>query len=170
MEAAIFFAVVAVVGVIGTRVARTKGWMRTDKRCHACGRSEPSTPLRFYKNTGMLVMRRSESAGGQLCRSCGLHIGLRMTLWTLALGWWGTISFFLNIGFVVNNFGNLLWAMTLPSGSAIAVRALDEHREYALNLLATKDFDDVVYVLRQTSGASPEAVKTFLESLRAPTR
>ena len=170
MEPVIFFAAVAVVGVIGTRVARNKGWLRTDKRCDACGRSEPATTVRFFKNTGMVIMFRSESAGGRLCRSCGLDLGLRMTMWTLALGWWGMISFFVNIAFVANNFGNLLWAMTLPSGAAIAVRALDEHREYALNLLATKDFDDVVYVLRQTSGASTDAVKTYLESLRAPTR
>lgn len=173
MEPAIFFAAVAavaLVGVIGTRVARVKGVVRTGKRCEACGRGEPSTTLRFFKNTGMLIMFRSETAGGQLCRSCGLDLGLRMTMWTLALGWWGMISFFVNIAFVANNFGNLLWAMTLPSGAAIAMRGLEEHREYALNLLATKDFTDVVYVLRQTSGASTEAVRAYLESLRALTR
>jgi hypothetical protein len=170
MEPVIFFAAVAVVGVIGVRLARMKGLVRSAKRCDACGRSEPSTTVRFFKNTGMIIMFRSESAGGQLCRSCGLDVGLRMTMWTLALGWWGMISFFVNILFVANNFGNLLWALTLPSGAAIAVRALDEHREYALNLLATKDFDDVVYVLRQTSGASTEAVKAYLESLRASPR
>ena len=167
MEAAIFFAVVAVVGVVGVRIARMRGLVRTGKRCDSCGRSEPATTLRFFKNTGMIFMFRSESAGGQLCRSCGLDLFQRMTLWTLALGWWGMISFFVNFAFIANNFGNLLVALTLPSGAAVASNALEEHREYALNLLATKDFDDVVYVMRQTSGASTEAVRTYLESLRA---
>lgn len=170
MEPAIFFGVVTVVGVLGVRLARTKGLLRTGKRCDACGRAEPSTTLRFFKNTGMVIMFRWETAGGQLCRSCGLDLFLKMTLWTMALGWWGLISFFVNFAFIANNLGNLLWALTLPSGSAVATSALEEHREYALNLLATKDFEDVVYVLRQTSGASTEAVRAFLESLRATAR
>lgn len=168
MDTALFFAVVTVVGVVGVRLARVKGLVRTGKRCDGCGRAEPSTTLRFFKNTGMVVMFRWETAGGQLCRSCGLDLFLRMTLWTMALGWWGLISFFVNFAFVANNLGNLLWALTLPSSGAVATSALEEHREYAINLLATKDVDDVVYVLRQASGASPEAVRAFLQTLQAP--
>lgn len=111
-------------------------------------------------------MFRWEMAGGQLCRSCANQIFLRMTLWTATLGWWGLISFFVNVGFLANNLLNWVWAMTLPSSEAFNANALEEHRQYALNLLATKDFDDVVYVLRQASGASTEMVKAYLLTLQ----
>jgi len=47
-------------------------------------------------------------------------------------------------------------------------RRLDEHREYALNLLATKDFNTVVDVIARTSGAPEVDVIDWLHGLNAP--
>jgi hypothetical protein len=81
----------------------------------------------------------------------------------------GDDRFFVNWAFLANNFGNAVWALTLPGQAAVATSALDGQREYALNLLAAKkDHADVVYVLRQQTGASTEAVEAWLKTLPPP--
>ncbi|MFT3709573.1 MAG: hypothetical protein QM817_18245 [Archangium sp.] len=167
MRDALVLAVLVISTIIGVRFARTRGFLKTAKRCDACGRSEPSTTLRFFKNTGMVIMFTWKTDGGQLCRSCGLDLFLKMTLHTVVFGWWGMISFFVNWAFLANNIGNAIWALTLPSTASLTARssALDEHRDYALNLLATKDRADVIYVLRQQTGASPETIDAWLKTL-----
>jgi hypothetical protein len=92
MRHAIVLAVLVISTVVGARFARLRGWLKSGQRCDACGRMEPSTSLRFFKNTGMVIMFRTESAGGTLCRSCGLELFSKMTLHTLVLGWWGMIA------------------------------------------------------------------------------
>jgi hypothetical protein len=107
-----------------------------------------------------------ETLVSQSCRSCALHDFARMTGWTLLLGWWGFISFFINWGFLCFNVLSTLWALTVPGVVAVARHALDEHREYALNLLATRDLDTVVDVLAKTTGAPHVDVIEWLHSLR----
>lgn len=162
----IALAVIVIATIVGVRFARLKGWLKSAPRCQACGRSEPSTTLRFFKNTGMIIMFSWETQGGTLCRSCGLDLFLRMTGHTVVFGWWGMISFFVNWAFLANNLGNAVWALTLPGQAAVATGALDGHREYALNLIAAKkDHADIVYVLRQQTGASTEAIEAWLKTL-----
>lgn len=161
----LFFGVVAGV-VLLVRLARAKGAVHTPMGCQRCGARVPATGVRFFRNTGMLIMFRWETLAGQSCRACALRDFAGMTLWTLALGWWGLISFFLNWVFLLVNVLSLLSALTLPGAVAVAKRSLEEHREYALNLLATKDFDTVVDVLAKTTGAPHVDVIDWLQSLR----
>ena len=61
--------------------------------------------------------------------------------------------------------------LTLPSETVAPVSSaqalLEAQRQYALNLLATKDVQTVVEVLQQQTGASEAEVRAFLERLRA---
>jgi hypothetical protein len=119
----------------------------------------------FHQNTGMLVARQHRRVAGELCRGCSLGHFLKTTLHNLVLGWWGTISFLVTPFFILNNLAYGLAAATLPGTGALARRALDEQRDYALNLLATKDRETVVEVLVRQTGASPEDVRAWLGGL-----
>jgi hypothetical protein len=59
--------------------------------------------VEFYQNIGVLVIRFSKSVRGELCKSCIHRYFWELTSINLILGWWGIISFFLNIGFILNN-------------------------------------------------------------------
>lgn len=159
-----------VVGVVLlVRVLRARGVVQTQLGCQRCGARAPSTGVRFFRNTGMIIMFRWETLAAQSCRACAMRDFAGMTAWTLALGWWGLISFFLNWVFLFVNVMSFLWALTLPGTvTAVARRMLDEHRDYALNLLATKDFDTVVDVIARTSGAPHVDVIEWLHTLRQP--
>ncbi len=133
--------------------------------CQACGAHAPLAHLRFWKNTGMLVLRQTSSLAGDLCRGCAAREGGKMTLHTAVLGWWGTISFVLTLLILPANVLQVWWALGLRSAAGVARDALDAHREYALNLLATKDRDTVVDVLARTTGAAPGEVRQYLAQL-----
>jgi hypothetical protein len=166
MGLAIFVATVVGI-VLLVRLARARGAIETGLGCQRCGAQVPATGVRFFRNTGMLIMFRWETLAGQSCRACALSDFARMTVWTLLLGWWGLISFFLNWVFLAVNVASLVWALTLPAAVGFAKRRLEEHREYALNLLATKDFNTVVDVIARTSGAPQLDVIDWLHELNS---
>lgn len=167
MQHALVLAVLVVTTIVGVRLARVRGWLKSASRCEACGRAEPSASLKFFKNTGLIIIFSLESDGGTLCRSCGLELFTRMTGHTVLFGWWGMVSFFVNWLLLANNLGNAVWAMTLPGQAAVAGSALDGEREYALNLLnAGKAHEDIVHVLRRQTGASTEAIEAWLTTLQ----
>lgn len=166
MSLAILLAVVVGVVVL-IRVARARGAIETGMGCQRCGAHVPATGVRFFRNTGLVIMFRWETLAAQSCRACALGDFARMTVWTLLLGWWGLISFFLNWVFLAVNVFSLLWALTLPAAAGLSKRRLEEHREYAMNLLATKDFNTVVDVIARTSGAPQVDVIDWLHDLKA---
>ena len=134
--------------------------------CDACGAYAPVMNATYHQNTGMLVMRQHRRAGGTFCRSCHYRFFWRLTLHTLFLGWWGTISVFLTPLFLINNVGLFLASQTLPSGRRLTADFLEEKRAYALNLLATKPLVTVVEVLVKDTGASQEQVLEWVEKLK----
>lgn len=80
--------------------------------CQNCG-AGPARHATFHQNTGMLFSRSMRTLDGTFCRSCGLALGrvtANRSLWT---GWWGVISFFVNIGYVLGNAGTLIRHGTL---------------------------------------------------------
>jgi hypothetical protein len=158
------FAAVACVALM--RLLRAQGAIRTrTSRCAACGSRGPVVGVHYWKNTGMLIMRQTAELNADLCRSCGVREGLKMTLHTAVLGWWGTLSFFLTLFILPTNTAQLVWVAGLRSSEAMASDALSGHIDYARNLLATKDRETVVDVLVKTTGASPGEVGRFLDSL-----
>ena len=79
--------------------------MSASPYCQACGREAPTKYVAFYQNIGALVVRFQRSIRGYLCKSC-IHTNFwKFTGLTLATGWWGFVSFFVNIFFILNNVG-----------------------------------------------------------------
>ncbi len=155
-------------GVVLVRRARLSGAIRTQTgSCQGCGRPGPVLEASLHQNTGMLFARRHTRADGTFCRSCGVTTALKMNLHNLVLGWWGTISMIVTPLFFLNNLYYGLAAASLPSAERISGQALDGEREYALNLLATKDPATVVEVLSKKTGASEEAVVEFLKRIKS---
>jgi hypothetical protein len=72
-------------------------------RCESCGLEAPTKSVQLHQNIGMLVMRRSQSVKGNLCKSCIDSYFWRYTLVNSTLGWWGVISVFMTPIFIVNN-------------------------------------------------------------------
>ena len=59
----------------------------------------------------------------------------------------------------------LWWLLSVRGAAAAAADSLDEHREYAINLLATKDRETVVDVLARQTGATHQHVSRYLDRL-----
>lgn len=72
-------------------------------RCDTCSRPEPSAYVELHHNVGMLLMRRSYTTAGELCRDCLNNAFWHHTLRNLTLGWWGTISFFMTWYYLLSN-------------------------------------------------------------------
>ncbi len=153
--------------VFAVRRARLGGSLKTrHAACQNCGTQGPVIQASYRQNTGMLMMRRSRHIEALLCRGCSVSFFGKMTLHTAVLGWWGTISAFVTPLFILNNVGYVLASLTLPTASAAANTQLEVQRQYALNLLATKDVETVVDVLRQLTGAPEADVRAFVARLR----
>ena len=154
----------AAVGIVATlRQLRAQGAMRIRSgACEACGRYGPIEAVDYRQNTGMLYARTSRSLAGTLCRRCSTGAFLRMTGHTAVLGWWGVISCVVTPVFILNNLAYFLRSQTLPGFAAVHTRALEEQRDYALALLATKERDVVVDVLARQTGAPPAEVSAWL--------
>ncbi len=75
-------------------------------QCEYCG-SGPVKRVRLRRNVGLLFTRRRYGGDITLCRSCGLALFRQFQNSTMAAGWWGPISFFINLGCVVGN--TLAW-------------------------------------------------------------
>jgi hypothetical protein len=168
----VLITIVALVAAFGVafyigRELRARGvWRARTAACDSCHRRAPVVHAHYYQNTGMLVMRRWSQVEGQLCRDCSYRFGARMTGHNLVLGWWGTISMIVTPLFILNNAAYLFATLTLPTVSSMVSDALVAQREYALNLLATKDVATVVEVLTQLTGAPSDQVRDFVQGLR----
>jgi hypothetical protein len=80
--------------------------------CQNCG-AAPAAKATFHQNTGMLFSRRVRTIDGTFCRNCGLSLGRTLANRSLWTGWWGLISFVVNIGYMLGNAGTLLRLGTL---------------------------------------------------------
>jgi curved DNA-binding protein CbpA len=72
--------------------------------CPGCGIKAPLRNVKLYQNIGLLVTRFSRKIESKLCKSCINKNFSRFTLTTFILGWWGFISFFVTIAYLINNF------------------------------------------------------------------
>ncbi len=78
-----------------------------------CGATAPTKHNEFHANIGMLLARRQMSIKGNLCKNCTNKYFWQYTLINVFLGWWGVISFFATIIFILNNTFRYLGTITL---------------------------------------------------------
>ncbi len=82
--------------------------------CQMCGIEAPTRYVEFNQNVGMLMMRRSKSFKGNLCKSCLHKTFWKMTGTTAAVGWLGQISFFIAPYYIVTNAVRYAGALKMP--------------------------------------------------------
>jgi hypothetical protein len=83
--------------------------------CQLCRAIGPAAFAKFERNTGMIFMRRQEHIKGYMCRSCLKKQFHRFFWYTMALGWWGTISFIMNPVLLGGNLMQLRKLKLLPN-------------------------------------------------------
>lgn len=164
-SAAAGIAILVVAIALARRIRASSGRVQRGT-CEICSVYGPVMHASYHQNTGMLVMRRHRQAHGSFCRNCHRRLYARLTGHTALLGWWGMISLVLTPLFILNNTGYFLVSQTLPEGATVAMDLLEQKRDYALNLLATKDLVTVVEVLVRDTGATQQQVLDFVEKLK----
>lgn len=83
--------------------------------CQICSREVPLKYVRLYRNIGLVFLRFWSTTEGPMCRSCAWDKWLQEMILTLALGWWGVISFFTNVFAVFSNLGQLPTILSIPA-------------------------------------------------------
>ena len=86
-------------------------------RCESCNASAPTRNVTFYQNIGLLFIRYPSSVEGEMCKRCIHRFFWKMTLTSLVAGWWGIISFFMNIYFILNNIAQYASCLTMSAVS-----------------------------------------------------
>lgn len=145
--------------------------------CQHCGIEAPTKYVAFYQNIGLLVMRFSKSAEGNMCKPCVHSTFWSMTATTLVLGWWGIISFIMNIFFVLNNVFRYLFClgMASPEPGAVspvltddAVARLGPHTESMFGQLeAGETFEKVAEDTAQRAGVTKGQVALYVSAIIA---
>jgi curved DNA-binding protein CbpA len=79
------------------------GPTRNPNACQVCGLVLPLKKVKLFQNIGMIFTRQSKFVDANLCKDCIDRYFARFTFVTLVLGWWGMISFFVTIGYLLNN-------------------------------------------------------------------
>ncbi len=133
--------------------------------CALCGQRGPTSPVRYVQLTGLVILMLMRELPAHACRRCSRDAFLKMTLHTLALGWWGLFPIFVNPGFVANNLLFLLRSQLLGGAAGYARARLDERREWIKALRDTKDEATVVSVVSADLGVSADEVTAYLRSL-----
>jgi len=80
-------------------------------RCQICGNTRQTAHVKFHRNVGMLVIRRSYKIEGNLCKSCVRKSFGDFMVKNLLLGWWGTISLIITPIFAIQNVVSYISAM-----------------------------------------------------------
>lgn len=82
-------------------------------QCDACAAVAPTRYTKFHANIGMLLARRQICIKGKLCKNCTNKYFWKYTLINFFLGWWGVVSFFATIIFILSNTFRYLSAIRL---------------------------------------------------------
>lgn len=70
--------------------------------CWVCG-SAPAAQVRFRQESGRIFWSLRRWIDGPFCRTCGTAVFRELTNRTLITGWWGVVSFILNVATIVRN-------------------------------------------------------------------
>ena len=94
-------------------------------RCQVCGRS-PAVQVQLRRHVGMLLMQKSYRANPTLCREHGRQIVKQWLTKTLVQGWWGIISFFMNIVAVATDIAALRKVGKLGESQPVTTRPMPD--------------------------------------------
>ena len=83
--------------------------------CQSCGALAPTKYVEFYQNIGAIILRFHKSIKGKFCKSCINQYFWEYTLFTLLLGWWGAISFFVTPFHILNNVVRYIGSLGMGS-------------------------------------------------------
>ncbi len=89
-------------------------------RCESCGRSAPTKQVKFYQQIGLVIMRLEGEVDGDFCKSCIHRVFFQTTMICMVAGWWGVISFFMNIFYLFHNFLEWIFCLGMRSRHAEA--------------------------------------------------
>lgn len=133
-------------------------------RCEACG-AQPAAEVRCLQVTGVVVLVIVREARLVACARCAGEALTATTTHTLLLGWWSPLSILVLPWVLAAN--GLAWIKSRFSlgGSRGAVSALEPEREYAMNLLRSKDPETVVEVIARKTGLPPAEVEKWVATL-----
>ena len=81
--------------------------------CELCGRG-PAARLTLRRQVGMVLMMRTYKFNGWLCRDHATENAREFLQKTLVQGWWGIVSFFVNIFVIATDLVALNKAKKLP--------------------------------------------------------
>ena len=140
--------------------------------CEACGARAPTKHVAFYQNIGLLFMRLSKTAEGNMCKACIHKHFWEYTTINMFLGWWGMISMILTPIFILNNTVRYLCCLGMASGPPAAVLSkdhVDRIQPYAPQLFArlnrNEPVDVVMNEVARQSGTSPEQVGMYVKAV-----
>ncbi len=81
--------------------------------CENCAARAETRYVTFNQNIGLFVVRFPSQVQGYFCKNCIHYFFWKMTLTSLVAGWWGIISFFVNIAFVFGNVAEYLYCLPM---------------------------------------------------------
>lgn len=145
--------------------------------CQSCGITAPTKAVAFHQNIGVLVIRFTSTMEGNLCKPCIHSTFWKMTAINLTLGWWGIISFIVNIFFIINNLVYYLGALGMDSPDPNAgppqmfpdtVQKLSPHTQEIISRLnADEDFQQIASDISRRANCTPGEVVAFVQALVA---
>jgi len=143
--------------------------------CQNCGVEAPTKRVVFLQNIGKLIVRSHKKMDAELCKTCINKYFLEYTAITAVLGWWGTISFFATIIYLVNNIVRYLGTLALPKPAAGAGRpmltdaAVLKIRPFVNEIVRrTNNSEPLAQVARDTAaraGVTPAQVVLYLSAV-----
>jgi hypothetical protein len=121
----------------------------------------------YLQSVSVVVLFFMAQTRGLLCRSCSHLTFLRMTFWTLVGSPWGIVGILVGPWYILSNVLFLVRTFWPTLHKHQANGALAAYRDYAANLLRTKDESTVVDVLHKHSGVPHTEIAAYLSKLRA---
>jgi hypothetical protein len=143
--------------------------------CQGCGVEAATKYVSFHQNIGALFVRFPKSIEGSLCKSCIHKHFLGMTLTTLFLGWWGTISLIITPFLLLNNIIRYVFCLGMPPVAAGAVPpeltedAVEKIKPFASDLFTRLNDDEkletVAPLIAERAGVTPGQVVLFIHAV-----
>lgn len=83
--------------------------------CMRCGGDLPLRGVTFHWNVGLILFRFEGSSPELMCKGC-IHAEFwKATTLNLFCGWWGILSFFFTIAYLLTNTIKYLFCLRMPA-------------------------------------------------------